>query len=151
MCNLIISNVPETEVTVNNEVLKDDESKLLNLTNLILPSDSKIQPEDICEATRLGRGGRNPRIIKLKLSNVQCKINFLRNCKYLNSDVIRTSYGRIFINKGLSFLRRQEEKRLREVYKDLKRKYPDDVRLRSGKILLGQAIKDRVDFRNQLF
>ena len=79
--------MPETEVTANNEVLKDDENKILYLSNLILPPDSKISREDICESTCLGRGGRNARIIKLKLSNVQCKINILHNCKYLNSDI----------------------------------------------------------------
>lgn len=150
--NLILSNVPETDVTVGGEVLKDDESKIVSLANLILPPDNKISREDISQATRLGRGGRNPRIIKVKLSSVQCKINILQSCKNLNLEEVRTAYGRIFINKDLSFLRRKEEKRLRAHFKDLKARYPDsDVRLRGGKLLLGSAVRDSVDFRTQLF
>ena len=70
----------------------------------------------------------------------------------LNSPTVRKAFGRVYLNKDMSFLRRREEKRLRDHYKSLKAKYPDaSVKLRNGKLFLGAAIKDRVDYHNQLF
>ena len=44
-CNLMLSNIPETDVIVNGERMQDDESKVLNLLNLILPPDDALPPD----------------------------------------------------------------------------------------------------------
>ena len=152
-CNLIISNLPESAVTIDNVPVTDDVEKFVALANSILPPDDHISEDDIKETMRLGqRGGRNTRIMKVKFSEVQSRNNILRHCKNLNQPTILSSFGRVFINKDMSYLRRCEEKRLRGEYKLLRSSYPDAyVRLRNGKLFLGPAVKDCIDFRNQLF
>ena len=151
-CNLIFSNVPETPVTVGKELLTEDKEKVVSLVKQISPSDQEVSEDVILETTRLGRGGRNPRILKVKLQDVQSRNNILHHARNLNSSSIQGSFGRVFVNKDMSLLRRQEEKRLRERYKELKNLFPEaPVKIRNGKLFLGQAIKDCVDFHNQLF
>ena len=151
-CNLMISNIPETDVSVNGETLTDDESKVLHLMNHILPSENEMSAEDICKTVRLGSGGRNPRMMKLVLPSVEYKIKILRSCKNLNSSTVRSSYGRVFVNKDMSVLRRREEKRLRMQARDLRSRYPEaDVRVRGGKLYVGPVIRDSINYRNLLF
>lgn len=151
-CNLIISNLPESKVTFKQEALESDKEKVRELFNEILPPDQEVFDDDLCEVVRIGRPGRNSRALKVKLSSEKWRNNILRCGRNLNSDSIRSAFGRIYINKDLSFLRRQEEKRLREKRKELKEQYPDaDVRIRSGKLYLGPAIRDSVNICNQLF
>ena len=150
-CNLVISNLPETDVTYDKSILGDDYTKVKALVNSIVPEIENFDDEDILETSRIGRGGRFPRIVKVRLSDVNCRNKILRCSRNLNSDVIRSSFGKVFINKDMSYLRRLEEKRLRLRYKELKVIHPAEARLRNGKLFLGPAIKDRVDFRNQLF
>ena len=152
-CNVIISNLPESDVSYDNQSLEDDEDKTLALANAILPLDQRLRSDEILEVTRIGQQhGGHPRILKVKLSDVSCRNNLLRCSRNLKLPAINSSFGRIFINRDMSYLRRLEEKRLRERLKELKLAYPEaNVRLRNGKLLLGPAIKDRVDFRNLLF
>ena len=154
-CNVIISNLPESDVSLSfaGDSLDDDESRTLALANAILPQDQQLSDGEILEVARIGeRRAGHPRILKVKLSDSQYRNNLLRSCRNLNLPLITNSFGRIFINRDMSYLRRQEEKRLREKMKELKHAYPDaNVRLRNGKLLLGPGIKDRVDFRNLLF
>ena len=148
-CNLIISNMPENEVTVNNVSIDNDVEKIVALANLILPSDDKISRADIEETVRIGRRGG---ILKVRLSDVYCRNKILRSCRSLNSPAVLGSFGRLYVNKDMSYLRRCEEKRLRNECRRLKTLYPDAVvRIRNGNLLLGQGIKDCVDYRNQLF
>ena len=150
--NLVISNLPETNVLFDQETLTDDETKAVTLVNEILPRDKEFTSDDICEVVRLGRPGRNPRTLKVKLNDASCRNGILRCGRNLNSDVIRKAFGTVYINKDLSFLRRKEEKRLRLRRKELKETYPAaDVRIKNGKLYLGPAIRDCVDYRNQLF
>ena len=152
-CNVIVSNLPESDISFASDTLDDDESKILALANAILPQDQQLASDEILEVARIGehRGG-HPRILKVKLPDVRHRNNLLRCGRNLNLPMINNSFGRIFINRDMSYLRRQEERRLREKLKELKHAYPDaNVRLRNGKLLLGPGIKDRVDFRNLLF
>lgn len=150
-CNIIISGLPETDFTFEEDKLEDDHQKIETLVNAILPPSERLDVDDIKEVTRLGRGGRSPRIVRVRLTDVGCRNRILRSCGGLNADSIRRSFGRIYVNKDMSLLRRQEEKRLRLHYKELKAKYPDETKLRNGKLYLGLSVKDAVDFRNQLF
>ena len=152
-CNLILSNVPEDKITFEKETISSDDDKVRSLVDAIVPEAMRLDVnEDILSVRRIGQsGGRTPRILKVCLSDTDCRNKILRCSRNLNSDTIRSAYGRVYVNKDMSFLRRLEEKRLREEYRQLKAKFPDDTRLRNGKLFLGQTIKDRVDFRNQLF
>ena len=151
-CNLIISNLPETDVVFNKVTLTDDEEKISCLLEEILDEEHQLSSSDIEETRRIGRPGRRPRLLKVRLSDAKSKYNILRASRKLNSVDIRNSFGRIYINKDLSFLRRQEERRLREQYKELRASYPGSaVALRNGKLFLGPAIKDQVNYYNLLF
>lgn len=153
-CNLVISNLPETNVEFDSESLADDESKTFALLNAILPPDQKLAKEKVVNLTRLGRFASRdrPRLLKVHLPDIKCRNDILHNCRNLNSTSILRSFGRIHVNKDMSYLRRQEEKRLRVRMKELKSAYPEaSVRLRNGTLFLGQAIKDKVDFRSVLF
>ena len=150
--NLIFSNVPETDVTFEGSNLSTDIDKVKSLVDSIIPETASFDSDDIQEVTRIGRGGgRSPRILKVRVANINCRNQILFCSRNLNANDIRTSFGRVYINKDMSALRRLEEKRLRDHFKQLKVQYPNEVRLRSGTLFLGPAIKDRVDFRNQLF
>ena len=151
-CNLIVSNLPETSITLNEETFENDETKVLALVNEILPASQELDSDDVHEVVRLGRPGMKPRILRVKFSEESSRNKILRSCRNLNSSEIQAAFGRIYINKDLSFLRRQEEKRLRQRRSDLKKSYPEaDVRIKNGKLFLGPAIRDCIDYRNQLF
>ena len=89
---------------------------------------------------------------EFKMLDEKCRNYIVRCGKFLNSDRICSAFGRVYINKDLSYFRRQEEKRLRMKRNELKASYPEaDVRLKSGKLYLSPAIKDIIDYKNQLF
>ena len=153
-CNLIVSNLKETDIEFNSYTISDDKDKILALFNHILPPEERVSNNDVVSTARLGRSGRNTRILKVRLSSVHCRNKILRSCKHLNLESVRRSFDKIYVNKDMSYLRRLEEKRLRERFKDLKGQYTDgsvSVRLRNGKLFLNQFVKDCVDYRNQLF
>lgn len=152
-CNLIVSNVPETSVTFDREKLEDDTEKFLVLANeMLVGCKSTVGPDNISEIVRLGRPGVTPRIMKVKLHDESLCNSILRSGKFLRSDRIRTTFGTIYVNKDVSYLRRKEERRLRLKRKELKDNFPDaDVRIKNGKLYLGPAIRDQVDVANQLF
>ena len=151
-CHLMISNLPESSITFNQKTLESDNEKVLSLINEILSPAQTLDPDDIGDVVRLGRPGRNPRPLKVKVVDEKCRNYIVRSGKFLNSDRIRSAFGRVYINKDLSYFRRQEEKRLRMKRNELKASYPEaDVRLKSGKLYLGPAIKDIIDYKNQLF
>lgn len=150
-CNLIISNLPESNVDFNSSTIKDDSAKVETIFGEIIPEVEGFEPDDVLEATRIGRPGKAPRIVKVRLRDVHCRNKILRSCRNLNSAPIQAAFGKVFINKDQSFLRRQEEKRLRLRCRELNSEYPGQARLRNGKLYLGLAIRDSVDIRNQLF
>ena len=114
-CNLILSGVPETPVSLDGEEIKDDADKVVSLLNL-LSSDDKFSEEDISEMTRIGRGGRPPRILKVRFEDFRTRNDVLRCSRNLNSPAVHKAFGRVYVNKDMSLLRRREEKRLREHY-----------------------------------
>lgn len=151
--NLIISNVPEESFqSVDKQLLTEDTSKVLSLFNEISPPGRVFSEDEILEVARLGRAGGRPRVLRVKLRDMRSRNDILRSSKNLNSSPIRKTFGRVYVNKDMSFLRRKEEKRLRDEYRILRDKFPDaNVRLRNGRLFLGPATRDCVDYRNQLF
>ena len=110
-----------------------------------------MDSDDISEIARVGRPGRNPRILKVKLSEESLRNDFLRSGKNLGSDNIRAAFGAIYVNKDLS-LRRKEEKRLRLKCKELKVQFPGaGVQIKNGRLYVGSVVRDQMDLRNQLF
>ena len=153
MDKLIFSNVPEGQVSFEGSNLSSDLDKVKALvTSITSEEDMSFDITDVEEVVRIGRGGgKSPRILKVCLADVQARNTILRSSRHLNSNVIRSSFGRIYVNKDMSHLRRLEEKRLRDVFKVLKTQYPNEARLKNGILFLGSAIKDRVNYSNQLF
>ena len=102
---------------------------------------------------RLGRrGGDELRVMKVKLQHVASRNTILRFCRNLNSSAVKQTFGRVYVNRDMSYLRRKWEKRLRREYQRLEDLHPDgSVRLKNGKLYLGAGIKDCVNFANQLF
>ena len=100
-CNLILSNVPETTVKFDREELDDDMSKFVTLANEILPACKELEPDDIVEVIRVGRPGRNPRLLKVKLSEERLRNDILRSGKNLGSKNIRAVFGAVDVNKDV--------------------------------------------------
>ena len=152
-CNLVITNMPEGEVMADEVPITNDKEKFVALANLILPHDEEIDVDDVEEAVRLGRrGGSKPCLMKVRLRDAPSRNMILRSCRNLNSPVVHRAFGKIYVNKDMSYLRRVEEKRLREEYRRLKSLHPDgEVRLKNGKLYIGVGIKDGIDVANQLF
>ena len=122
---MIISNLLETDITVDSVTLSSDTEKVVALSNAILPKDARIEGSDIEEIVWLGnRGGGKARILKMKFANLSCRNNAFRFSRNLNSPTVYNSFGRVYINKDMSYLRRKEEKRLRDEYHSLKNDYP---------------------------
>ena len=75
-CNLIVSNLPESDVTYDEVTYSDDTEKFVALVNDIMPDkDKQLSIEVVEEANRLGPqgNGKRPRILKVKLVDVDCR------------------------------------------------------------------------------
>ena len=151
-CSLMVSNLSESDVTFEEETLDSDNDKVVALANAILPPGQRLVVEDIEEVTRLGRPGGKPRPLKVRLYEDKHRNDIVRSGRHLNSDRIRKAFGRIYVNKDLSYLRRLEEKRLRNKRNELRVSFPTaEVKLKNGKLYLGPVVRDKIDYRNQLF
>ena len=106
----------------------------------------------VVKITRVGRSGRSPRLLKVKLSAERLRNDILRSGKNLGSKNIRAAFGAVYVNKDLSYLRRKEEKRLRIKCKERKVQFPEtDIHIKNGKLFVGPVIRDQIDYKNQLF
>ena len=75
----MISNLPETDITVDSVTLSGDTEKVVALSNAILPKDAQIEGSDIVETVRLRNcGGGEARILKVKFAKLSCRNNALR-------------------------------------------------------------------------
>ena len=135
--NLLLVNVPEN--TGEDAAKKDMES-----VNSLM---KKILPEDEVKITNLvrlpmGKGqvnaGTAPRLMKIKVEDVQIKRKILSNSSKLNegSD-IQDPRKRLYINQDLTREERLENKKLREELKN----HPDRENMRiKGKKLVPKEV-----------
>ena len=151
--NLIFSGVPETDVEVGDEeCLEDDEEKISFLCEKI---DSEFCSRSIESYTRLGkrRLGIN-RLLKVKFTERSVRNATLYSQRKIREDQeCVSSFGRVYINKDLSPLCRKEEKRLREVLHDEKKRASPETKcfLKAGKLFRNSEVIDSFDIKNQLF
>ena len=150
--NIIIHNIPEQDVFVGTEKLKEDIEKI----NFVCQSARvDVTPDKIHSFKRLGKRKQNKsRPLKVTFKDKDHKYIVLNKRKDIASnEKIREAFqNKVFVNPDCSFLVQKEELRLRESLKRLKKEKPTSSSyLRSGKLYLDDEIFDEVDVRNQLF
>ena len=150
--NLIFTNIPEDDVKVDDHNLQDDMEKLSYLCESI---DADFEREDIASCSRIGmrKNGRR-RLLLVKYNDMNTRRRILSSQRSLrNNASCVSSFGQIYVNKDSSILVRKEEKRLRDVMKDLKSSSDpaDRIYIRSGKLYHDSKLVDEIKFANQLF
>ena len=150
--NLVIHNIPESDVIDGIEKLKDDTDKL---TFLCKTPSVQIKADDISSTKRLGqlKPGK-PRPIKIELRTRDIKYRLLNRRREIskNESLIKTFGRKIFVNPDQSFLVQREELRLREEQSRLKDENPgSSVYIRSGVLYLDNSPKDRINVTHHLF
>lgn len=150
--NLIVHNIPESDVINGIEKLKSDTDKLAFLCKA---SNIEIKANDISSSRRLGRQkSGKPRPIKIELGSKDAKYKLLNKRREIlrNENLIKTFGRKIFVNPDQSFLVQREELRLRGEQSRLKSENPDSsVYLRSGVLYLNNSPVDRINVAHQLF
>lgn len=150
--NIIVHNIPETNVSTASVQLKDDSEKLRFLCR---SADININKDDVISTRRLGkRSSGKSRPLKIELRNRDQKYEFLNKRRHIitNQELQRCFESRIFVNPDNSFLVQKEEYRLRERLKRLKAEEPNlSCYIRSGTLYQEGKMIDKIDFRHQLF
>lgn len=153
--NIIISNIPEGDLSTNTELLKNDRDKI---SFLIISEQLEVSPNDIESTQRVGKSitGNNskPRPLKVTFKNKDTKFIFLNKRKEISTsnNLLKSFHQRVYINSDCSFLVQKEEFRLREKLRRIKSESPNSKSyLRSGLLYLDGSVVDRVDVKNQMF
>lgn len=150
--NLIVHNLPETEVKHNGVFLKSDADKLSFISSTV---GIDFDHDDIVATHRLGK--KTPgklRPTKIILENKEIKHQALRKRKEIshNPEICKAFNSTIFINPDVSFLVQKELYRLRQKLKDVKRDDPNSKPyIRSRALYLNGSVIDEVNIENQLF
>lgn len=147
---LMISGVSESTIDVGDKYLENDHEKVSYICNEI--STTEV---DITSCVRIGKvSNRGSRLLKVGFSRISDRHTVLRQQAELrrNTDFLE-SFGKIFITPDSSPLARKEDKRLRDVLKDIRRssKETDMVYIKRGHLYKNGQIMDKFDIRNQLF
>ena len=150
--NLIVHNLPETEISHNKVTLKSDADKLSFISKT---TGIDIDQNDIVSTHRLGKKCPNKtRPTKIILKNKELKHKALSKRKEISqSPLIHSTFGAgIFINPDDSFLVQKELYRLRQKLKEMKTKDPNcKPYIRSRVLYLDGSVIDEVNIENQLF
>ena len=148
--NLIINGIPEKDIAIHDEILKDDESKVNYICDEICEN---FNENHIVECVRLGKGNSNrSRPMKVEFSNKDIRYKLLSGQKKLrvsNPDI----FGKVFSNPDMSYLMRKEHKRLRDELRSLKASSSsnDQIFIKKGCLYKNSNVLDNVDINNQLF
>lgn len=90
------------------------------------------------------------RPVKIKFNNEKTKINSIQSA-ITKMNASPDSFKNIYINYDQNYLFRSENKRLRNIRKELKAKYPNKiVRLIKGQVLLDNTVFDTFDLSKQI-
>jgi len=150
--NLMIFNLPESEVKSGNTLLKTDADKIALIAG---STGVDLNPHDVVSAYRVGKKtSNNARPLKVVLKNKELKHRALRKRKDVaQSSFLYNTFGvRVYINPDVSFLVQRELHRLRQSLKEIKTKDPESkVFIRSGALFLDGTVIDEVKVENQLF
>ena len=150
--NLIFSGVPESAVTIEDSILRDDIQKLNHLCEKI---SEGFEEEDIVSCKRIGeRKNGQIRLLHVKFNDVDTRNRTLFSQRSLwSDDTVSKYFGQIFVNKDSTILIRREEKRLRDRMKELRSasNFHDKIYIRSGKLFKNSTVVDEIKIANQLF
>lgn len=152
--NLVFSNVPETDIKVDDDkCLSDDIKKVEHLCDLI--SDDFLTQRDINTCYRIGppKNGQK-RLLLVKFNNLKSRNEMLFSQRAIRDDEhCRAAFGPVFINKDSTPLIRKEEKRLREKMKTLRSSSDpsDKIYIKSGKLYKNSCPIDQISIADQIF
>ena len=152
--NVVIQGIPESNVTVDDESLSNDEEKILHLMEIAGVADPA--PDSIESLSRLGKKLPNKnRSLLVRFDCKKDKDRFLfQQKRFRSSKSCVDNFGTIFVNRDSTFLMRKEQKRLRDKMKDLRNSSSggnDRIFIKSDKLYHNDKIVDTVDISNQLF
>lgn len=126
-CNIVVSNMPESEASTGEERKREDITKLVDVIKDELRLNIRVE-----NAFRAGKKQENrPRILIVTLSSEASKWDVLKTAKLLREsedEVVRN----IYINKDLSVQEREQQKKLRDEVKT-RRAQGENVRIVRGK------------------
>ena len=150
--NLIVSGIPESPVRIENSSLEDDASKL---TFIMREVSQEFSSDSITSISRLGqKSSHTTRLLKIEFNDATLRDDIIRSQRRLreNQCIVKT-FGKIFLNRDGTVLVRREEKRLRDVMKELKNSSTsqDKIFIKRGILYKNQQVVDQVDVVNQLF
>ena len=150
--NIIVQNIPESNLSSSTEQLKDDFDKISYLCRC---TDIDIHKDDFVSLRRLGRKSTDKaRPLKIEFKNTDLKFRFLNKRKNIiqNREIKRYFHNTIYVNPDNSYLVQCEEFRLRQRLKELKEEDPSAFPyIRSGNLYSHDTVIDRIDVCNQLF
>lgn len=150
--NIIVHNIPESDMSNRNERLKTDEEKLDFVCRM---GDVDVPRDDVFSIRRIGkRSDERTRPIKVVLRNAEVKFQFLNKRKMIatNRNIMDAFHNKVFVNPDNSFLVQKEEYRLRQKLKEIKSEDPNVTSyIRSGVLYSNGSIVDKIDIRSQMF
>lgn len=156
--NLIISGIPESPIRIETDefdeskIMISDDEKLQYICKEICETDNDIH---ISSSIRLGKKSSDrPRIMKVCFPDISVRNRMLRFQKQLrDNDTITNAFCKIYVKPDSTYLVRQEEKRLRDMMRDMKKSaHPrDKFYIKKGQLFQNSAMVDKIDIRNQLF
>ena len=150
--NLIFANVPEDDVNVDNITLQTDEQKVSHLCGRITDD---FNNGDILSCSRIGtRKAGQKRLLLVKFNDMDVRRKILTSQRALRDDEsFSLRFGRVYVNKDASTLVRKEEKRLRDVMKELKASSGParKIYIKAGKLYCDSELIDEINIGNQLF
>ena len=150
--NLIVSNVSEKDIKYEGNTLVNDMSKIEALCGSVYPD---YEDTDIISVTRLGKASRgSDRPLKVTFRKSKCRDFMLFNQEQFIRQANRfPGSSKIYFNKDLPILSRNEDKRLREEARKnrLHANNDDKVFIKNGKLYKNHDVIDQFDIANQLF
>ena len=127
--NLILHKVEESAEEEPPNRKKDDIQKVTSLFTEYIGVETTIT-----NATRIGKKGTKPRLLKVGISNLQDKISILRSKKKLRNEGNPENIRSIFISADLTPLEQKKNKLLREKLNTLN-KDSNKYMLKNGEIV----------------
>lgn len=150
--NIIVSNVPESDITVAGQTITCDSDKVMALCEM---ADLDIDSNDVVTLQRLGKRQPNKnRPLMIQLDNKELKFKLLNKRKKISKDesIKQVFRDKIYVNPDSSYLMQKEEFRLRQKLRQLKNANPEIASyIRSGVLYSDGAVVDKADVRNQFF
>ena len=120
--NLVISGIVEEEKgTEEEQKARDVEMATSILRDSIGPNEEIKKSLTVTNVTRVGKKGSNPRIMKVTIPDKNVRDHICKNAfKTLENHIVNRGVPnnkKVYINRDLTYLERQEQRQLREELK----------------------------------